>query len=61
MTAGELASRFDCSWPTTTRHLGVLNDAGLVRCERHGRERRYTIDGEQLREVAGRWLAKFDA
>jgi len=60
MTAGELASRFDCSWPTTTRHLGVLNEAGLVRCERHGRERHYTVDTENLTAVAGRWLEKFD-
>ena len=32
MTSGAIASRFDCSWPTTTRHLRVLEDsAGLVR------------------------------
>lgn len=30
MTSGEPAQRFDCTWPTTTRHLGVLADAGLV-------------------------------
>ena len=31
MTAGEIAERFSCSWPTTSRHLKVLRDAGLVR------------------------------
>jgi DNA-binding transcriptional ArsR family regulator len=30
MTSGEIAARFDCSWPTTTRHLRILEDAGLV-------------------------------
>jgi DNA-binding transcriptional ArsR family regulator len=37
MTAGEIASRFSCSWPTTTRHLQVLEAAGLVRVETRGR------------------------
>ena len=27
MTSGDIAARFDCSWPTTTRHLGILEDA----------------------------------
>ena len=26
----------DCAWPTTTRHLRVLEDAGLVRVELRG-------------------------
>ncbi|MEM9456594.1 MAG: metalloregulator ArsR/SmtB family transcription factor [Myxococcota bacterium] len=59
MTAGEIASRFECSWPTTTRHLGVLRDAGLVVVERRGRERIYRLDRERLHAVAGSWLAHF--
>jgi DNA-binding transcriptional ArsR family regulator len=31
MTAGEIADRFACSWPTTTHHLRILEAAGLVR------------------------------
>jgi DNA-binding transcriptional ArsR family regulator len=59
MGAGDIASRFACSWPTTTRHLGVLCDAGLVRVERRGRERIYALDRELLQRVAGGWLAYF--
>jgi DNA-binding transcriptional ArsR family regulator len=44
MTAGEIADRFACSWPTTTRHLRTLETAGLVRVERKGRERIYRVD-----------------
>src|SRR5262245_22886986 len=55
--AGEIASRFACSWPTTTRHLRVLEDAGLVRVTQRGRERIYTVDRERLERIAGRWLA----
>ena len=59
MTAGEVASRFACRWPTTTRHLRRLEDAGLVRVERSGRERHYTLDRRQLRRVVGNWLGWF--
>lgn len=59
MTAGEIAARFECSWPTTSRHLKVLQDAGLVRSTRRGRERVYRLDERRLRDVVGGWLAHF--
>ncbi len=60
MTSGEIASRFDCSWPTTTRHLRVLEEAGLVHVALRGRERVYTLDSARLRAVAGGWIHRFD-
>lgn len=59
MTSGEIASRFDCSWPTTTRHLRILEGAGLVQVALRGRERIYSLDSEKLRTVAGSWVARF--
>lgn len=59
MTSGELAGRFDCSWPTTTRHLRVLERAGLVHAEAAGRERVYTLDRQRLHRVAGGWVDRF--
>ena len=59
MTAGEIAGRFECSWPTTTRHLGVLTAAKLVRVEKRGRERVYILDRERLTSVAAGWLGNF--
>jgi DNA-binding transcriptional ArsR family regulator len=61
MTSGEVAARFDCSWPTTTRHLRILEDAGLVQVTLRGRQRVYRLDAGRLRSVAGSWLARFDA
>ena len=58
-TAGELAARFEHAWPTTTRHLRVLENAGLLRHQRDGRTRRYTIDRGKLGLVS-EWLAWFD-
>jgi DNA-binding transcriptional ArsR family regulator len=60
MTSGAIASRFDCSWPTTTRHLRTLEGAGLVRVELQGRERIYRLDTARLHGVAGSWIARFE-
>jgi DNA-binding transcriptional ArsR family regulator len=59
MTSGAIAARFDCSWPTTTRHLRVLELAGLVRVELQGRERIYKLDVDRLDKVAGGWMRRF--
>ena len=59
MTAGEIAERFSCSWPTTSRHLRVLEDAGLVRVEAQGRERIYVLARDRLNAVVGGWLKWF--
>jgi DNA-binding transcriptional ArsR family regulator len=60
MTAGEIADRFSCSWPTTTRHLRILERAGLVRVKKQGRERVYHLDRQKLRITVGKWLTWFD-
>ena len=44
MSAGDVAARFACAWPTTTRHLQVLEAAGLLAHERRGRNRVYRLD-----------------
>lgn len=61
MTSGEIAGRFHHSWPTVTRHLGVLVDAGLVTVERRGRERVYHLQRERLLAVTDAWLGWFRA
>jgi DNA-binding transcriptional ArsR family regulator len=59
MSAGEIAGRFSHAWPTTTRHLRVLVDAGLLAQERRGRARMYRLDRSRL-AVASAWLAWFE-
>jgi DNA-binding transcriptional ArsR family regulator len=59
MTAGEIAQRFACSWPTTTRHLRILERAKLVRVIKRGRERVYKLDHSKLRTIVGNWLDWF--
>ncbi|MEM8767939.1 MAG: metalloregulator ArsR/SmtB family transcription factor [Pseudomonadota bacterium] len=54
--AGEIARRFDCSWPTTSRHLATLVESGLLSVERQGRERLYRANDELLVSLFERWL-----
>jgi len=59
MAAGDIAGRFAHAWPTTTRHLRVLVDAGLLTQERQGRNRVYAVDHARL-ELLQEWLGWFD-
>lgn len=59
-TAGEIAARFEHRWPTTTRHLRVLEDAGLLQQEKRGRTRVYSLDKKRL-SLVSEWLAWFDS
>lgn len=58
MTAGELAAMFVHTWQTTTRHLQVLEKAGLLKHERQGRTRIYRLERKRL-ALVGDWLAHF--
>ena len=58
VTSGEIASRFQHSWPTISRHLRVLEDAGLVTFEKDGRIRLYKLNLLKL-ERAKEWLGWF--
>jgi ArsR family transcriptional regulator len=43
-TSGEIAERFPTSWPTVSRHLAVLRDAGLILSERNGQQIVYELN-----------------
>ena len=43
-TSGEIAARFDAAWPTISRHLSVLRDAGLILSERNGQQIVYELN-----------------
>jgi DNA-binding transcriptional ArsR family regulator len=58
-TAGDLAARFEHAWPTTTRHLRVLEDAGLLQHEKAGRTRIYRLDRDRL-ALVDEWLGWFE-
>ena len=51
LPSGYLARRFSHSWPTTTRHLRVLEGAGLATHEKRGREVLYSLEARRLEQA----------
>lgn len=48
LTAGEIAERFDISKPSISKHLSVLENAGLIAGERQGQFIRYSLVRDNL-------------
>lgn len=55
-TATILAAELPVSRQAVTKHLAVLDRAGLVSGRRQGRETRYSVHPERL-EAAARWMS----
>jgi DNA-binding transcriptional ArsR family regulator len=67
-TVGELAAPFKVSRPAISKHLRVLERAGLVKRARDGRISRCVLNARALREAAewvdayrGFWTGRLDA
>jgi DNA-binding transcriptional ArsR family regulator len=56
LPSGYLAARFPHSWPTTSRHLKVLEEAGLVEVRRQRRSSNYRLNRQRLDSVVTGWL-----
>lgn len=50
-SSGEIAERFPVAWPTVSRHLAVLRDAGLILSERHGQQISYELNTTVFEEL----------
>ena len=48
LTAGEISSRFSMTKPAISKHLSILENAGLVRGERRGQFIHYALVRENL-------------
>lgn len=59
VASSEIAKRFHHSWPTISRHLKVLEDAGLLTHVKEGRNRFYQVNKEKL-AVVREWLQWFE-
>jgi DNA-binding transcriptional ArsR family regulator len=57
-SVSELAEPFDVSLPAVTKHLGVLERAGLLAHHKEGRVRRCRLVPETMR-AADDWLARY--
>ena len=57
-SVGELAEPFDMSLPAISKHLGVLENAGLLTRERDGRFFRCLLNAEPMRDAA-LWIERY--
>ena len=48
LTAGEIADRFDISKPSVSKHLSILENAGLITGEKRGQFIHYSLVRENL-------------
>jgi DNA-binding transcriptional ArsR family regulator len=60
LTVGELAEPFRMSQPAVSRHLKVLEQAGLISRRRRRTARLSHLEGEAL-DAASEWLARYRA
>ena len=52
MTAGTIASNFETSRPTVSKHLQILTECELLKQEQNGREIYYHLNPQKMKEVA---------
>jgi len=57
-TVTELAQPFDISMPAVSRHLKVLERAGLITRDRNAQWRPRRLEAEQLKQAAA-WLEQY--
>lgn len=55
MTAGDIASHFNITKPSISRHLAVLKSAGLVSSRRNGQNIIYSLETAAITEIM-RWF-----
>jgi len=53
LPAGAIADQFDISWPSVSRHLGVLAAAGLVTATRRGQHVVYELVPRAVADLVG--------
>ncbi|WP_419870800.1 ArsR/SmtB family transcription factor [Chryseobacterium sp. CT-SW4] len=52
MTAGAIASQFDTARPTVSKHLQILTECELLKKEQNGREIKYHLNPQKMKEIA---------
>jgi DNA-binding transcriptional ArsR family regulator len=58
LTAGEIAARFEMSKPAISKHLQILENAGLVRSEKRGQFVHYFLVRETLANALNGFVQK---
>lgn len=56
----ELCAGLDMTRQAVSKHLAVLEGAGLVTAVRHGRERLHYLNPVPIHDLADRWIGQYE-
>lgn len=59
-TLGELCHGQDMTRQAVTKHLAVLEQAGLVATQKRGREKLHYLNPVPIHDIAERWIGKYE-
>ncbi|WP_031071665.1 ArsR/SmtB family transcription factor [Streptomyces sp. NRRL WC-3742] len=59
-TLRELCGGLDMARQSVSKHLAVLEEAGLVTTVRRGREKLHYLNAAPVHEIAHRWISRYD-
>jgi uncharacterized protein YndB with AHSA1/START domain/DNA-binding transcriptional ArsR family regulator len=59
-TLRELCAGLDMARQSVSKHLAVLETAGLVTTVRHGREKLHYLNAAPISDIAERWISRYD-
>jgi DNA-binding transcriptional ArsR family regulator/uncharacterized protein YndB with AHSA1/START domain len=59
-TLRELCAGLDMARQSVSKHLAVLEEAGLVATVRQGREKFHYLNAAPVHEIAHRWISRYD-
>lgn len=59
-TLRELGGHLEMTRQAVTKHLVILEAAGLVVTRRHGREKLHYLNPVPIHEISARWISKYD-
>jgi DNA-binding transcriptional ArsR family regulator len=59
-TLGQLCEKLDMSRQGVTKHLVLLEAAGLITIVWHGREKLHFLNPVPLHEIYERWISKYE-
>ncbi len=60
LTLGQLCEQHDMSRQAVTKHLAILEAAGLVATVKKGREKLHFLNPVPINEIYMRWIGKFE-
>src|SRR3954466_10939404 len=56
----QLGAELDMARQSVSKHLAILEAAGLITTVRHGREKLHYLNAAPINEIGERWITRYD-